>query len=454
MLSEASRWRGGSLAVASVIVLVAVTVFAAIAARTILLPTLERTADGRLSSADAALDARIARYAYLPDLLARSAEIQAVIADPSGADAANRSLELTAATAGAGALFVLDRDGTTLAASNWREESSFVGRNYGFRPYYRDAVAGRPARYYAVGVTTGVAGYFLSAPIWHGDAVVGVVVVKIDLAPLEEEWARFGERIAVVAEDDVVLLSSALADGARQAIPVGLACAVVGLVIGTMTLTGLGTVIGEALIAIGKDNLLLTLVLTMLFSLLLGMGIPTIPNYIITSSLAAPILLEIGVPLIVSHMFVFYFGIMADLTPPVALAAFAAAPMARESGMKVAIQAVRIALPGFILPFMAVYNPQLMLQPVAGLEGAAYWSSAAFVLMKAVSAVLLWGIAAFGWLVGRASIAERILAVIAAVLLVTPMLATDLLGFAIGGVVAGLHLIRTRRPVREATAVG
>ncbi len=96
--------------------------------------------------------------------------------------------------------------------------------------------------------------------------------------------------------------------------------------------------------------------------LVLGMGIPTIPNYIITSSIAAPALLEIGVPLIVSHMFVFYFGIMADLTPPVALAAFAAAPFARESGMKIGVQAVRIALAGFIVPFMAVYSPALLLQ--------------------------------------------------------------------------------------------
>ena len=109
----------------------------------------------------------------------------------------------------------------------------------------------------------------------------------------------------------------------------------------------------------------------MIFSLILGMGIPTIPNYIITSSLAAPILLQLDVPLIVSHMFVFYFGIMADLTPPVALAAFAAAPMAKESGLKIGVQAVKIALPGFVIPYMAVYDPTLMLQPVPGSKAPA-----------------------------------------------------------------------------------
>ena len=128
----------------------------------------------------------------------------------------------------------------------------------------------------------------------------------------------------------------ALADGAKNALPVGIACAIVGVVIGTLTLTGIASTFIGAIIAIGQDNLFLSLVLTMLTCLVLGMGIPTIPNYIITSSLAGPALLELGVPLIVSHMFVFYFGIMADLTPPVALAAFAAAPMAKVSGMKIA----------------------------------------------------------------------------------------------------------------------
>ena len=129
-----------------------------------------------------------------------------------------------------------------------------------------------------------------------------------------------------------VICVDSLAEGAKNALPVGIACAIVGIVIGTLTLTGIASTFIGAIIAIGEDNLFLSLVLTMLTCLVLGMGIPTIPNYIITSSLAGPALLELGVPLLVSHMFVFYFGIMADLTPPVALAAFAAAPMAKVSG--------------------------------------------------------------------------------------------------------------------------
>jgi hypothetical protein len=176
---------------------------------------------------------------------------------------------------------------------------------------------------------------------------------------------------------------------------------VVGIVIGTMTLTGIGTIFGNWVVSIGRESLIMSLVLTMIVSLILGMGIPTIPNYIITSSLAAPALLTLGVPLIVSHMFVFYFGIMADLTPPVALAAFAAAPIAKASGFRIGFAALRIALPGFVLPYMAVYDPALMMQPVPGLTGWLYWADVAYMVVKAGLAVVLWGTASVGYLQRR-----------------------------------------------------
>jgi TRAP transporter 4TM/12TM fusion protein len=261
-------------------------------------------------------------------------------------------------------------------------------------------------------------------------------------------WNAFSGRGRLTLEACV----DALADGARQALPVGLACAIVGVVIGAMTLTGLGTIVGNWMVSIGEDNIFAALVLTMIFSLILGMGIPTIPNYIITSSLAAPILLKLEVPLIVSHMFVFYFGIMADLTPPVALAAFAAAPMAKESGLKIGIQAMKIALPGFVVPYMAVYDPALMLQPVPGVEGGAYWVAVVYVVVKATLALCLWGAAAVGY--GRANLLwwERGLAASAAGFLVLAIPITDEIGFALAAVVVGLHLWRTRRaPVAAVT---
>ncbi|PRA59454.1 MULTISPECIES: TRAP transporter permease [Pseudomonas] len=230
----------------------------------------------------------------------------------------------------------------------------------------------------------------------------------------------------------------ALVEGARHAVPVGIACALVGVIIGIVSLTGVATTFAGYILAVGQDNLLLSLVLTMLTCLILGMGIPTIPNYIITSSIAAPALLELGVPLIVSHMFVFYFGILADLTPPVALACFAAAPIARESGLKISLWAVRIAVAGFVVPYMAVYNSALMLQGDSVLASV-------YMVCKAALAIGLWGAASIGYLNGPLAWWERLLAFAAGSFLILALPITDEVGFALGLLVIGPHWWRTRR---------
>ncbi|MER8484443.1 TRAP transporter permease [Mesorhizobium sp. M1322] len=237
-----------------------------------------------------------------------------------------------------------------------------------------------------------------------------------------------------------------LAEGAKNALPVGIACAIVGVVIGTLTLTGIASTFIGWIISIGENNLFLSLVLTMLTCLVLGMGIPTIPNYIITSSLAGPALLSLGVPLMVSHMFVFYFGIMADLTPPVALAAFAAAPMAKESGLKIGIQATKLAVAGFVVPFMAVYTPALMLQdpgPIAAQFG--YPVEVAYIVAKACMGIALWGAAAVGFLARRMVWWERLVAFAAGVLLVAALPVTDEAGWALSFVWIGWHCWRARQ---------
>ncbi|TPL81162.1 TRAP transporter permease [Mesorhizobium sp. B2-3-13] len=237
-----------------------------------------------------------------------------------------------------------------------------------------------------------------------------------------------------------------LAEGAKNALPVGIACAIVGIVIGTLTLTGVASTFIGWIISIGENNLFLSLVLTMLTCLVLGMGIPTIPNYIITSSLAGPALLSLGVPLVVSHMFVFYFGIMADLTPPVALAAFAAAPMARESGLKIGIQATKLAIAGFVVPFMAVYTPALMLQdagPIAAQFG--YPVEVAYIVLKACMGIVLWGAAAVGFLAARMAWWERLVAFAAGVLLVAAVPLTDETGWALSLAWIGWHVWRARQ---------
>ena len=240
-------------------------------------------------------------------------------------------------------------------------------------------------------------------------------------------------------------LVAALAEGARQALPVGIACAIVGVIVGVLTLTGAATSFAGFIVDIGAHSLLLSLLLTMAVCLVLGMGIPTIPNYIITSSIAAPALLKLGVPLIVSHMFVFYFGIMADLTPPVALACFAAAPIAGASGLAISLQAIRVAVAGFIIPFMAVYAPALMLQGDPG------WLEVAYVVFKALLAIWLWGCTAIGYWLGPMSWLERLWAFVAAALLVAAVPLTDELGLAAGLALLGWHFWRHRpRPAPTA----
>lgn len=242
------------------------------------------------------------------------------------------------------------------------------------------------------------------------------------------------------------LLRMSLVDGARQALPVGVACAIVGVIIGVLTLTGAASSFAGYILSVGEKSLFLSLVLTMLVCLVLGMGIPTIPNYIITSSIAAPALLKLGVPLIVSHMFVFYFGIMADLTPPVALAAFAAASIAKESAMKIGIKAVQIAIAGFVIPYMAVYTPALMLQGDWTVVAVAY------IVFKAVVSIMLWGSAAIGFLFASLNMVERIFAASAAFMLVAAIPLTDEIGFAMSAVFVVWHLLRSRRAARRRTA--
>jgi TRAP transporter 4TM/12TM fusion protein len=239
-------------------------------------------------------------------------------------------------------------------------------------------------------------------------------------------------------------MKNGLIDGARQALPVGVACAIVGVIIGVLTLTGAASSFAGYILHVGEQSLFLSLLLTMLVCLVLGMGIPTIPNYIITSSIAAPALLKLGVPLIVSHMFVFYFGIMADLTPPVALAAFAAASIAKDSPMKIGFKATQIAIAGFVVPFMAVYDPALMLQGDAG------WTATVYVVFKAIVAIVLWGAAAIGYLRADLTPAERVAAATGALLLIAAVPLTDELGFAVAAALIAWHWLRTRKA--QATA--
>src|SRR5690625_3353438 len=159
----------------------------------------------------------------------------------------------------------------------------------------------------------------------------------------------------------------ALALGARQSLTVVIACAVVGIIIGVVSLTSFGTVMTASIQSLGAGSLFLTLFFTMIASMILGMGLPSIPAYIITATMTAPALASFGVPVLVAHMFVFYFGIFANVTPPVALAAFAGAGISGGNPMTTGFQALKLSLAGFIIPYLFVYEPSLLMIDTAGL---------------------------------------------------------------------------------------
>src|SRR5438270_10062543 len=221
-----------------------------------------------------------------------------------------------------------------------------------------------------------------------------------------------------------------LAESAKSAITVGMACAIVGVIIGMMSQTGVGTIFGGWVIGLGEKSLFLALIMSMLLSILLGTGIPTIPTYIITAALAAPALAELGVPLIASHMFACYYGIMADLSPPVALAALAAAPIARENPDKIGWEAMRIALAGYVIPFVFVYSPALMLQagdPMAAHLG--FYGAVALATFKAAVAIGLFCRVAIGFLFTRLTRFEGCVAVAVAIWLLGEVAFRGAVGF-------------------------
>ncbi|MEG1825480.1 MAG: TRAP transporter permease [Cloacibacillus sp.] len=161
---------------------------------------------------------------------------------------------------------------------------------------------------------------------------------------------------------------NALVEGARGALGVALACALVGFIVGTSSLTSLGLTISNNIIEISGGSLFLTLIMAMCACLVLGMGLPTTANYIVCSTIIAPALIGMNVLPLAAHLFVFYFGIMADLTPPVCLAAFTGAGIAGASPAKTGVTATRIALASYLLPYSFVYNPMLLLQNVEPVE--------------------------------------------------------------------------------------
>ena len=230
----------------------------------------------------------------------------------------------------------------------------------------------------------------------------------------------------------------ALEAGGKSAITVGAACGVAGIISGTITMTGLANDIINAIVSVAGDRLIIALILTMLCCIVLGMGVPTTANYCIMAATTAPILIRMGVPVMAAHFFVFYFGIVADITPPVALAAYAGSAIAKSNPMKTAFNASKLAVAAFIVPYMFCFNPAMLLIDTTAIQ-VVQIAITAFIGIFALAAALE------GYCFANMNAVIRIVIAAGGLLLIHPALATDLVGLIIVFVSLGFQYVLSKK---------
>ena len=248
--------------------------------------------------------------------------------------------------------------------------------------------------------------------------VVGVVVAFI--AALVKKDGSFTYKSVL----------QAMESGAKGALGVACACACAGMIVGVVTLTGFGLKIAEVIVKIAQGRLIPTLILTMISSIILGMGLPTTAKYIVLATMAVPAITKLGVNLMCAHLFILYFGVVADVTPPVALAAYAGAGIAGANSMKTGFQAFKLALGAFIIPYIFCINPHLvMIDKVVGTTISWLPITAALpnIATALIGTICLAGCVE-GYLFGRLRSWQRIILIIAALGLLDPNTLTDIIG--------------------------
>ena len=234
----------------------------------------------------------------------------------------------------------------------------------------------------------------------------------------------------------------ALEAGAKGAVTVAVACGMAGLIAGCITVTGLASTLINAIVTLSGNTMIVGLVLTMLCCIVLGMGVPTTANYCIMASTCAPILIKLGLPAVAAHFFVFYFGIVADITPPVALAAYAGSAIAKSNPMKTGFTATKLAIAAFVVPYIFAYSPAMLFEGVTG-----FWP----VLQIGLSSLLgIFGIAAAlnGHLFRRVPVVMRLALAAGGLGMMIPGVVTDLIGLAGVAVVIAYQYLSNKKAVQ------
>lgn len=276
------------------------------------------------------------------------------------------------------------------------------------------------------------------------------LVILIYLVSSNTKTIQTAAAIAIVAAVIVSLFNKgnritpkrfleALAAGGQGTISVAAACGIAGIIAGTITMTGLANVIINGIVALAGDQVIIALFLTMICCIVLGMGVPTTANYCIMAATCAPILVRMGVPLVAAHFFVFYFGIVADLTPPVALAAYAGAAIAQSNPMKTALQSTKLAIAAFIVPYAFALNPVMLFIDVTGPMQVVSIIITSLVGIFGVSSALE------GYIFVKMNPVQRVMAAAGGLLLIDPRVLTDIIGIALVAVVIGCQVFTKKR---------
>ena len=287
-------------------------------------------------------------------------------------------------------------------------------------------------------------------------AIAILVAIAVSLIGTVRDSVAAHKGAPGVAAGDVAkrtgsMILSALEAGGKGSITVAVACSMAGIIAGCITVTGLASKLISGVVAISRAipnptlSMLIALFLTMLCCIVLGMGVPTTANYCIMASTCAPILITLGVPKVAAHFFVFYFGIVADITPPVALAAYAGSAIAKSNPMKTGVNATKLAIAAFIVPYMFAMNPSMLLMD-QGVLAAIQVIITSFLGIFGVSSALE------GYIVARAPWWQRILLAAGGLSLIDPTWQTDLIGLAVIAVVVVIQ-IATRKKGRNTPAV-
>ncbi|AKL93893.1 TRAP transporter, 4TM/12TM fusion protein [Clostridium aceticum] len=230
----------------------------------------------------------------------------------------------------------------------------------------------------------------------------------------------------------------AVYEGTRSVVPVAIACAAVGPIVGVTSITGFGLNMAHAIVSLGGTSLLFTLMFTMVTCIILGMGLPSIPAYLITATIAAPALVRLGIEPIVAHLFVFYFAMFANITPPVALASFAAAGISGGNPMKTGFESMKLSIAGFIVPYMFVYNSALLLRDTTFIQGT-------LVTLTSIIGVIMLGSAAEGYFFTSMKRAHQLVLFAGAMMLISANLLQDVVGLVIIVVILVLQWSRAKK---------